>query len=818
MDTQKLDEVIEKILKGNCLLFLGSGFSADADNLLDTHLPTGGDLSILLDEETGENNDGDLEESAESFIDKFGKMALAQKLRNIFTVKKTTESQKTICDCMWRRIYTTNYDNSVELLMAKSGKHYLPVTLSSDAQQFVNKHDIVVHLNGSVNNLSSDAISSEFKLTSGSYLTQQFLDSTWQNLFEYDIRDSDLIVFIGFSLRYDLDIKKLLWEDSSTKAKCVFIMASEEPSINVKKAGRYGSTFPIGLNTFAERIIEIKRSKPVDVIKIDRPLLCFHIPSIEQATITKIPDSSITDLLLFGKVNDLLLQRSSDYPDSLLYYINRKEMENVLNQLDNGGKDILVHSDLGNGKTLFLKGLAYNLLKRGYKVYEYNKYYANLNDEVERICRDGNNNTVIIVENYNANRKVIETIQTFRTKQRLIVSERTVTNDMSYDWLHEVVRRNFYEVDVNRLTEDEIESCMAILDQFGLWRKYSTLRDDKKKELLKNGCKSSLKLILLEVINSSDIRKRIEGDIKKISSDHDVYQAMILVLVSNLLGWNINLDDISYALGNTIKGNVSFRHNEVIKEYVDFANSELKVKSSILSEVILTHIMDVNIVRETLVKAFKNFDKLPNNPEYRKYMITILSYANLQHVFNKEEGDDIFNSNIVVLFEDIRCCSFCQNNPHYWLQYAIAKLGEQKYDEAKLYFENAYSFAKRKKGFDTYQIDNHFARYLLENVIYTDADDEFFKTFKQAHGILTDKSHMKDTKYYPFKVARSYLPFYEKFKARMDKKELTQFHFACQQIDRMIKNYKMAIPAYRTKHEVREAEERISQILSDIKV
>ena len=321
--------------------------------------------------------------------------------------------------------------------------------------------------------------------------------------------------------------------------------------------------------------------------------------------------------------------------------------------------------------------------------------------------------------------------------------------------------------------------------------------------------------MLLAVINSTDIRQRIEKEISTIRHDADIYQALVLMLVSNLLDWNISLDDISLALGDTIKGSASFRHNEVVKEYVDFNSSELKVKSSILSEVILTHIMDVNVVRETLVKAFRNFDNFSENAVYRKFMITILSYANLQKVFNKEEGD-IFNDNIVTLFEDIRNCRFCTNNPHYWLQYAIAKLGEQKYEEAKLYFDNAYTFAKRRSGFDTYQIDNHFARYLLENAIYSDVEEEFMKVFWQAHYILTDRSHLKDTKYYPFKVARSYLPFYEKFKNRMSKKEKSQFGQACHQIDVMIENYKNAIPAYRTKHEVREAEKNIKQIIADM--
>lgn len=815
MDINNLDEVVGKILEGNCLLFLGSGFSVGAYNILDETMPIGGGLAKILDDKTGENNEGDLEEASESYIDKFGEVALAQLLRNIFSVKTPSSGQKEICGCKWRRIYTTNYDNAVEQIMAKSGKQFLPVTLSSDSQDFVKKREVVVHLNGSVYNLSAGTMSTEFKLTSSSYLTQLFLDSSWQNLFEYDIRDSDLIVFIGFSLRYDLDIKRLLWEDSDTKKKCVFIMADGENPQNLKKANRFGVTYPIGLEAFGKKIAETKRLRPVVATKLNRPYLCFRTPVIQNISVSKIPDSSITDLFLFGKVDELLLQKSSEYPDTLYYYINRNECDAVLKQLENGAKDILVHSDLGNGKTLFIKGLMLRLLKEGYKVYEYTKFYASLTDEIERICSEGDPNTVIVVENYNANRKIVEAIQTYRNKQRLIVSERSVTNDLSYDWLRELVKRDFYEVDVNRLNDGEINQCMSILDQFGLWRKYSDLRDDKKLELLKSSCKSNLKLILLEVINSTDIRKRIEGDIKKIGKEHDIYQAMVLMLVSNLLDWNISLDGISYALGNTIKGNASFRRNEVIKEYIDFGNAELKVKSSILSEVILTHIMDVDVVRETLVKAFKNFDKNLGDPEYNKYMKTILSYASLQRVFNKEEGD-VFNSNIVVLFEDIRSCRFCESNPHYWLQYAIAKLGEQKYDEAKMYFENAYSFAKRRAGFDTYQIDNHYARYLLENVIYTNADDEYFKAFRQAHSILTDRSHLKDTKYYPFKVARSYHPFYHKFKTRMNKKEQAFFHQACLQIDSMIKSYKNAIPAYRTKHEVRDAEVKIGQILSEM--
>ena len=817
LDTAKvkiIDDVVKKVLGGNCVLFLGSGFSHDAINIVDQHLPTGGELVSLLDKDSNGESEGDLEEAADYFIEQCGETVLLQRLRDIFTIKEPSDAQKTICSCSWRRIYTTNYDNTVETIMARNHKTFHPVTLSSEAQDYSNKHNIVVHLNGSVANLSGNTLSSEFKLTSASYLTQQFQESTWLNIFDYDIKDCDLIVFIGFSLRYDLDIKKILWEDANTYSKCVFIMAPEENRQNLKKANRFGTAFPIGLTAFAQSIEECKKEEPQPILRIERPPLCFRLPQVHQHTVTKIPDASVTDLFLYGNVDEILLQKSSEYPDDLPYYINREATENVMQLLENGAKDILVHSDLGNGKTMFLKGLKYKLAKEGYQVYEYYKYYASFNAEIEKICHNDKANTVIIVENYYSNRNIIQAIQSFRTKQRLIVTERSVTNDLSYDWLREQVKRDFHEIDLNRLQENEISSCQKILENFGLWRSQSTLRDDQKYEFLKVKCKSSMKLILLEVIKSTDIKTRIAANLRAIGNDMDIYQAMVLMFVANLLDWNIDLDDISYALGNILRGNSAFRRNTVVREYVDFNSSELKVKSSILSEVILTHIMDVNVVRETLVKAFRNFDKQPRNPEYRKFMRSIQSYANLQRVFNKEEGD-IFNNNIVILYEDIRDCGSCATNPHYWLQYAIAKLGEQKYDVAKLYFDNAYTFAKKMNGFDTYQIDNHFARYLLENVIYTNADDDFFKTFTQAHAILTDKHHQKDTKFYPFKVARLYLPFYQKFKAKMSKKDLQQFFLACAQMDALLTKYTNAIPSFRVKHEVREASTNFKIILSN---
>lgn len=62
----------------------------------------------------------------------------------------------------------------MEKIALKNGRVLTPVTLSSSLREFQDKSDTVVHLNGSVSNLTSTSLSEEFKLTSSSYLTQFF--------------------------------------------------------------------------------------------------------------------------------------------------------------------------------------------------------------------------------------------------------------------------------------------------------------------------------------------------------------------------------------------------------------------------------------------------------------------------------------------------------------------------------------------------------------------------------------------------------------------------------------------------------------------
>lgn len=806
-----IEEGINKIFEGNCMLFLGSGFSLNSINVNKRHLLTASSLSDKMDSFSGGSNEGNLETAAEEFIDELGELKLVDFLRKEFTVIKYSKEQEIIGKFDWGRIYTTNYDLTVEKIAEDSGKLLTPVTLSTSLREYRDKSNIVVHLNGSVSDLSSDSLSEEFKLTSSSYLTQSFLKSEWISLFRYDLKDSDAIFFVGYSLEYDLDIKRLMFEIPAIKDKTFFILSEHESVSRLKRIEKFGTPLTIGVNGFAHKLQQLQSSYIPPVIKLEKPYLSFvKIPLCRHRP--KIQDESIWDLFFKGIVNPKILNFSYDFNEDYLYYIHRDNLDKAIDIINNGQHNILIHSDLGNGKSLFVMGLALMLEKIGYDVYIYDHYEVSLNREVERICKKDDKRVVVIIENYSGNKDVFDILKNYRTNQILIVTDRTVNNDMAYDWLVDILKVQFYSFDLNVLTDSEIEQVIEVFDAYGLWSSLSAKHYFEKKRYIEQDCRRSFRNLLLGLLKSPTIISRFSSIVDTIKQRNNFYEALVLILVSKVFDLNLDLDMLSDAIDDTLIGNPMFKRNQIVKEFIDFDNFTIKVKSSILAEVILDKIVDSSIIKKVMVKTFLNFDKKRYNPNYHRVLRSLLSYTNMQRVLNHE--DPKYKSIIIEFFEEVRQCDFCKNNPHYWLQYAIVKLDDRDFPLAETFFKNAYSFAAKKERFDTYQIDNHYARFLLENEINGGHDATCMEIFLKAHNILMDTKHDKDTKYYPFRVARNYKPFFERFYRNMTKKNKEVFIHSCEEMLEMIEKYYKVAPTYANRKDVRDAKTQLEQIVA----
>ena len=110
-----LEKLKSRLSSGNAVLITGAGFSLDCKNILGETPPLAAGLSKKLCEYFNLDLTEDLKYTADVCIKYGEKEDVLEVLKNNFTLVSPSQANVQICSIPWRRIYTTNYDNSIEL-------------------------------------------------------------------------------------------------------------------------------------------------------------------------------------------------------------------------------------------------------------------------------------------------------------------------------------------------------------------------------------------------------------------------------------------------------------------------------------------------------------------------------------------------------------------------------------------------------------------------------------------------------------------------------------------------------------------------------
>lgn len=813
----ELKEAIEKILTGNSILFTGSGFSNGAQNLLNSSPKTTKALTAYLYHECGiEENDNNLKSASDFYIETFGEFKLIELLKQEYTITKITDEQEYIASMPWKRIYTTNYDNVFELASLKQKKNVTPIVLQERVDHYKDKRTLCIHLNGYIDRLTPPALHKEFKLTDTSYLTSEFVSSSWVDLFRNDFESSSVILFIGFSLNEDLDLARII-STLSKRKNVFFIVKPGESILSIRKLSRYGQVLSIGLEGMVNEIKNIRNSFiPPEVVQLNLKSFDKVIKDL-PVPITK--DINIIDLFFKGNVDHSLIHYSQVDPNKYMYYLIRKELSELMEYINSGGTNILIHSDLGNGKTLLINGLTDCLANQGYEVYCFKKYYDQTNTEIEQLCLL-NQKVVLVFENYSAHFDLLKKLSLFRTKDTVvIVSERSIINDTVFYTLEETIFTGPYiSKDLNRISNEEASKITEIISHYGFWGKYTKLSFERKMNIINKNCNSSLRLILLLLLDSPDIKNRFNNLLLKIkNANKSFFDATLLILSSNIFDFHLELDDLIYILDDELLNNPAFHNNDYLLEIIDFNNYKISVRSSILAESLLVRNQFHDDLISLLIKVVKKLDSRGFDKNNYSILKSIISFTRLQMVFNLNENHS-FKPLILSFFEEIKNTYYAKNNPFFWLQYAIARLSTRDYQISELYFRTAYSLAEKNPDFDTFQIDNHYARQILENEIYNGDLTTCMEQFMKAHNILANRTGPNENKHYPLRVAINYGRFYDRYFAELKDQDKIVFLLSCKEILLKVNDYKKFHDESRWNRSALTCENEIKRVLEKEKI
>lgn len=748
----ELQEAIKHALDGNAVLFAGSGFSFGATSLSGEKPLPGRELAkelYRLAEVDAE--DSDLSNASQFYVQKFGEADLSQYCKQMFTIRSPAAHHVKVIGAPWQRIYTTNYDDLIEKSAVEAGQVITPLTPSDAPARYLSSGRICLHINGLISRLGAGDMSGDFKLTYRSYLTDAFRETPWLRVFRQDLQLAKAVIFIGYSM-YDWNLAQIVHAEE-IKDKTIFITGPDlKPnSPDALRLPHFGKVFSIGVGPFSDILNDLQSTyKPAQAITE-----FLALEEIKASVSSRPPtNSDVEKLFLYGDVNKELVGFGSSCETPRFYLVDRELVAEAVKVVVEGN-DVLITSDLGNGKTVAADQVGRVLSSLGWSVFKINEDTRQARKEFGALQAKGLS-VAIIIDGYIPFLEFIDFVAIRRVGKNIkfVLTARSHAHEAYLERLENALHvPQVFEIDANVIKKSDAKSLVSMIDTYGLWAELSSLPDIQRLRLIDHNCAGQFHQVLLRLYEAPQIARRIKDLFSAIKPDvRRLAIAVFLVKVSGLEVQKVLINDLLeksplIRLANSDRESIKFLWSE--------NHGHIRLRSSVLAEYFLTSLGDASEVLSVLTGMFLMADVggRDKDPEARKYdyfMRSVMTYSAIQKMLPKN-GLAVA---VVRFYEDVQQTAFAKKNPHYWLQYAIARMALQDdgLEQVEQYFKSAYEFARLRPGYNTYQIDNHFARLRLKQAMQSGNSDTAYTLYLDAKAILL-KQMLNEQKHYPYRVA-----------------------------------------------------------------
>jgi hypothetical protein len=737
----ELADALKLARGGRALLFLGAGFSAGTPNSGSGEMKTGQGLSDLLAAKVGLPAGTSLTDSSEAYLESFRAEELVKELIAEFSVKTLMPFQTIMAKVPWKHVYTTNYDNVVEKSFEGTKTKITSVNPDTRVAGVRGADRLCVHLNGSIIGITPDRLAGQIRLTDSSYLTSSLANSEWAVRLRQDIDAAQAVFYVGYST-YDLDIARLLYEKPALKEKSFFAVGEVTNPILRRRIEKFGTDLHLCAAQFFGELIkdEYKASAALNVAE-------YCIKRYEpQASTTALKDVDVFDLFRLGQLQPPLVFES--VVGDIQYALARQATEKILRLIQSAPSSIVVHSALGNGKTVILELLKAHAASAGFTVFSLLRQKGQLYEELEFAAKQPGS-LLFVVDNYPNWLDALKFLGNHhKGNLSVVMAARSGTNDVVADRVEALLKLgDLHEIAVDHLAEEEILRIAQLMDTYGLWGERASLSLSAKHKFLINHCGREWQAILVELFKAPQIKDRLDKLITDIKDEASYNLVLITILLLAVVDYPATTDILTDLCGERIL-TVGFRQNSTIRELIDFESDEVRLRSSVTGAFLLKNVADPELVLSTLIAITVAADRGASvSREYLAILGSLVRFGNAQNFFPVTDS----TTYVLRYYESVKELNSCKRYPLFWLQYAMACLFIDDFARAGKYFASAYSFATLTK-FRTYQIDNHYARYLLRKSINDDDLVAAMDSFREARKLLFEQMR-HDRLRYPFKVA-----------------------------------------------------------------
>lgn len=646
-----------------------------------------------------------------------------------------------------------------------------------------------------IHRVNEENILQQLVLNESSYVRQHFEKSIWYEEFVRDLRFSDSCYFVGYSLK-DYHISSILLQDVELTKKTFFVTPQNTDNIFKNRIRPYGTLLPIGLEKFADYCL----SSPSETKKKDiHSLRSFRLldPFKDKKSLSSPTSNEILHLVTYGTFN---YQRCLSTLPNSEYVVSRQSLAEKASNFLETSRCLLVHSFIGNGKTIFLHILAHKLSSQGHQCILAKTTPVVLSEDIQllRPMRK----LVIFFDSYNAATDLIPELSELLPDAKFVIAVRTGIQEVRLHEIENRFPRPIERINLNGATQSDLSDFKYLLDQSGV----------RAKELDKNiaKCKNFREVVTM-LYNHSGIRKKMKEEMDPLLADLQFRRVFIATHLLKWAGHDVDAGFLRSVTGCDAYAEIA-KFKGIAGDIFRLDDDSVQVRSSVFSEYLIKNLLKTEDIVDGIYSLLVETSRRKGERRYQGILGSLMRFSRLSEALSNDGGR---YEALIGLYERLKREENLNREPLFWLQYSILMTAVGELEFAEELISTAYTRAAQIPTFKTFQIDTYSFRLLMLSEgreVHTDGItrfDEIVEKLELVKAMISDDSHRG----HAIQVLREIEPFVSSRRPAFSASEKNIFLFHLILVDKELERLSEVVRLQTGSDEIRKTIERARQML-----
>lgn len=565
-------------------------------------------------------------------------------------------------------------------------------------------------------------------------------------------------------------------QNDTLRSKTYFVTRETYDRIFSRRVNQYGVILPIGIERFAELCQTLPRPEPSADPHTLKAFKYFD-PFKDKKVLAAPTSLEILNLVTYGTFN---YSRCLSTLPRAEYVVPRQKLAELAVKELASARCLLVHSRLGNGKSIFSHILAHKLSQHEYHCFFCRNNPLLLQQDLEVLKTF--DKTAIFFDSYNTAIDLIQELTQLVPEPKFIVAVRSGVQEVRLHEIQQRLPKPLNRLSLNRIENEDKNDFQKLLDRSGV--RTSNL------EKIIDQC-NDFREVVVSLYDNKDIKDKITNELHPLLGDNDFRKVFI---VSNLINWVGQ--DVEAAFIRSVTGRDAYaemrRFPEIAGDVFRLHDDELEVRSALFAEYLIQNHFRTSDILDCVYDIVVEAVKRKKERRYQTISSLLMQVSNLKRALR---NDPHHEGALISLFQKAQRDVGINEEPLFWLQYTILMIDANNLAAAEGFLHTAYARAAASPSFRTFQIDTQALRlYLLLEERARDPRvgrfDQIMEKMELVLAMIGDESHRE----YAIRVLEGIEPFVAARLSALTGGEMEALDF---QFSRLVENLDRLSPEIR---------------------